>query len=275
MRRYGGKIDLRRTILLGVDAQNAFGKRAQSAKLRGLRDSEDEEVRNLARLVDAVHESGGAVVLTKDWHNEVGAELPGGRIDLRSRAEFAIYGRHAVAGTTDAELSLELEAAVQRAEARGGLARTIIPVDAYDTTGREGARRLVEVHKNVFDVTQVQTLDGNMAANAALIGLLAGYVEAGARHVLVAGKIAEVCVRAGAQSVKKLFPMLDVIVVPGATSSLPGETAKQLGLDSKEETLEKLAAQGIGATDLSDLLPTAPNRSPPRMGDRTRDRIRR
>jgi nicotinamidase-related amidase len=253
------KIDLERALVLNVDVQRAFGEEAESEKLRGLRPTEKSEIDAASKISEAVHEAGGTVVVTKDWHNPVGAELPGGEIDRRSKDEFEIYGAHALAKTKDAEINRPLERTVQRLEKREGVSRTVIPVDEYDDTGRAGSSRIIEVHKNVYDVTKRKTLDGSNKAHQSFIDLLAKKQSEGIDTVIITGKIAEVCVRAAAESIRELFPKLRVVVVPEAISAMPAEIAKSVGLDSKEEVLGAFAKKGIASVSLERLLPS-PNR---------------
>jgi nicotinamidase-related amidase len=249
--------DLSRAVVVNVDVQRAFGAEADSEKLRGLRPTEGQEIAQSAALSKAVHQAGGTVVVTKDWHNEPGTKLPDGQIDDRAKEEFGIYGKHAVAGTADAELNAPLERVVRELEAQEGVARTIVPVDRFDETGRAGAARVIEVHKNVYDVTKRADLDGKIKPNASFIDVIARAQEKGADTVLITGKIAEVCVRAAAESIRDLFPLMKVIVVDDAVSALPAEVAKSIGLESKEEVIASLKKKGVEAMALDRLLPPA------------------
>jgi nicotinamidase-related amidase len=249
--------DLAKSVVISIDVENAFGEHARSEKLRGLRDSERGEVEKVVRLSEAVHEAGGAVVVVLDRHNRPGTILPDGSVDNRSVKEFEIYGAHAVTGSRDAQMNPPLRSAVRRMEAREGKRRTVIPTDRYDRSGRSGASRLFEVHKNTYDVTKRLDLDGELRPHAGFINLIAKLKTQGYERFLLTGKIAEVCVRSGAESIRELFPELDLAVVADAVCSLPTEVAKAIGLDSKEEVLAALEADRISVCVLSDVLPTS------------------
>ncbi len=248
-------IDLQRTLVLNIDIQNGFGKNAQSDKLRGLRSSEDSEVAKSAQLSEAVYDAGGKVVVTKDWHNALGTKLSDGKIDNRAADEFALYDEHCVAGGKDTELNAPLEAAVQRMEAKGGT-RSIMPVDRYDNTGRAGNPRLIEAHKNHYDITQTVGLNGKATPKQNFIALLAKARDEGIETVLITGKIAEVCVTAATDSIRELFPELDVRVVTDAVSALPEGVAETIGLSCKEQLVEAWAAKGVGVTTFDQVLPS-------------------
>lgn len=252
----GPGVDLGRAVVVNVDVQKAFGAEAESDKLRTLRPTEGQEVAKAGALSQAVHAAGGTVVVTKDWHNAPGTRLPDGRIDDRAAGEFEIYGRHAVVGTPDTDLNAPLEKVVQALEAKEGLARTVVPVDAFDPSGRAGAARVIEVHKNVYDVTKRSDLDGRIKPNASFIDVIARAQDRGADTVLVTGKIAEVCVRAAAESLRDLFPAMRIVVVDDAVSAMPTALAQSVGLQSKEDVLAALGAQGIEAMKLDRLLPS-------------------
>lgn len=247
------KINFKKTLIVDVDIQNAFGAKAASDKLRGLRPTEQSEVDNAAKLTEAVHEGGGTVAVTADWHNKPGTKVAG-QVDNRAVDEFGIYGEHAVAGTEDAKLNDPLEQVVQKLEAKSGQ-RTILGVDKFDTTARDGASRLVEVHKNTYDVTKRVAMDGSTKPNQGFIALLAKARSEGIDTILVTGKIAEVCVKAAAESIKELFPDLNVVVVADAVSALPVGVAETIGLQSKEQVLEGFRAKGISVAQTADLLP--------------------
>jgi nicotinamidase-related amidase len=250
-----GPVDLSRAVVVNVDVQNAFGEEAASDKLQGLEPSEKKEVDKAAQLSEATHAAGGAVVVTKDWHTAPGTELPDGTIDNRAQDEFAIYGEHALGKTKDAELNTRLERTVQKLEQREGTARTVVPVDQYDDTGKAGSQRIIEVHKNVYDVTKRLDVDGQTKAHGGFIQTIANLRARGIDTAIITGKIAEVCVRAAALSIAELFPDLRVIVAEDAVSSLPPEVAKSLGLETKEEVMAMLASKGIEVRSMASLLP--------------------
>ena len=252
-----GPVDLSRAAVINVDVQNAFGEKAQADNLRGLRDSEKAEVDKAAQLSEAAHEAGGAVVVTKDWHNEVGKELLDGKIDERSKGEFDIYGEHALAGSKDAQLNEPMEQTVQKLEAKEGQARTVVPVDQYDQTGQAGSKRIVEVHKNFYDVTKRVDVDGETVPHANFLEVMASLRAQGIDTAIITGKIAEVCVIAASESIAELFPDMRVVVAEDAVSSMPAEVAKSLGLSSKEEVMAKLDAAGISVMKTAQLLPSA------------------
>ncbi len=257
-----GPPDPSRVVVVNVDVQNAFGEEAQSDKLKTLRPTERDEVARAAALSDAVHAAGGAVIVTKDWHSKPGTRLPDGQIDDRAVEEFGIYGEHAIGGTRDAELNDRLESTVQKMEAREGQKRTVVPVDGYDRTGRAGASRIIEVHKNVYDVTKRVDVDGQTRPHANFLAALRGLEEKGYDTAIVTGKIAEVCVRAAASSIAELFPNMRVIVAEDAVSALPSELATAIGLDTKEKVMASLAASGVTVAQAASLLP-----SPARLAD--------
>lgn len=250
-----GPVDLSRAVVINVDVQNAFGAEAQSDKLRSLRPTEGREVEQAAALSKAVHQAGGAVIVTKDWHSQPGTRLADGQIDHRAEGEFQLYGTHALAGSRDAELNRPLERALVELELKEGRARTVVPVDQYDATGRSGSARIIEVHKNVYDVTKRVDVDGSTRPHAAFLQTLAALRKQGVTTAILTGKIAEVCVRAAAASIHELFPDLRIIVAEDAVSSMPAATATALGLGTKEEVMAALEKSGIEVMRARALLP--------------------
>lgn len=250
-------VDLSRAVVINVDVQNAFGKEAESDKLRALRSSEGSEIERAAELSKAVHQAGGAVIVTKDWHTQPGTQLADGQVDERAAGEFQIYGQHALAGSRDAELNRPLERAVAELEAKEGRLRTVVPVDKYDSSGRAGSRRIIEVHKNVYDVTKRVDVDGQTRPHAAFLQTLATLRAQGVSTAILTGKIAEVCVRAAASSLHELFPDLRIIVAEDAVSSMPSNIATSLGLNTKEEVMAALEKSGIEVLRTRALLPRA------------------
>ena len=79
----------------------------------------------------------------------------------------------------------------------------------------------------------------------------------GADTVLITGKIAEVCVRAAAESLRDLFPNMRIVLVDDAISSMPADSAKSVGLASREEVVLSLETQGIETIALEHLLPSS------------------
>ena len=234
------------TLLLLVDVQQGFGAEAQSVALRGLRTSESQEVQAAAKLIEAVYRGGGLVVGTQDLHNDLGTQLPDGRIDNRSAEEFGIYGAHCVPGSGDEEFNPPVEAAFERIERSEGQDRTQIGVDEYDPS-RPGLSRLVEVHKNYYDVAQRVVIlpDGSSArvANQPFLDLVARAREQGITRIAVGGKIAEVCVRAAVLSLRHAFPGLEIVLLEDTISSMPPGQAKKLGYSTKEEVLQELSSK--------------------------------
>lgn len=253
-----GPVDLSRAAVINVDIQNAFGKNAQAEALSALRDTEDAEIQNAARLSEAAHAAGGVVIVTKDLHNKVGTKLSDGKIDNRSQGEFDIYGEHALTGSKDAELNAPLEQSIQKLEAAEGKQRTIIPVDQYDATGQTGSGRIIEVHKNIYDVTKRVDVDGETRTNQGFIGLLAKLQDEGVDTAIITGKIAEVCVSAAANSISELFPNLNIVVVEDAVSAMPTEIAKSIpGLEPKENVMAGLKAANVQVVQMSQILPSS------------------
>jgi nicotinamidase-related amidase len=251
------KIDYNRAVVINVDVQKAFGEEAQSPKLQGLRPTEKAEVENAAKLSSAAYAAGATIVVTQDWHNTPGTVLPDGKIDDRAKDEFEIYGEHSVGKTPDAELSAPLAKVMSKLERAEGQPRTIIPVDKYDDTGRVGSSRLIEVHKNTYDVTKRLDLDGQMRPHASFIDTLSKLRAGGVDTAIITGKIAEVCVRAAVSSLRELFPDMRIIVAEDAVSALPAEVAGAVGLDSKEKVIAALEAQGVEIARTASLLPSA------------------
>lgn len=250
-----GPVDLSRAVVINVDVQNAFGAEAASDKLRELRPTEAREIEHAAALSKAVHQAGGVVIVTKDWHSQPGTRLADGQLDQRAESEFQLYGQHALAGSRDAELNRPLERAVAELEGKEGRARTVVPVDQYDLTGRLGAQRIIEVHKNVYDVTKRVDVDGQTRPHAAFLQTLATLRKQGVTTAILTGKIAEVCVRAAAASIHELFPDLRIIVAEDAVSSMPARAATALGLSTKEEVMAALERSGIEVLRTRELLP--------------------
>lgn len=237
-------VELRRAVLVNVDVQNAFGRQATSPVLRGLRSSEGREVRAVAQLSQAVFEAGGTVVVTKDWHNRPGTRLGPGLVDDRAKDEFAIYGPHAAAHSKDAALNQPLEETISKLERRSGQKRSVVGVDPHDRS-RPGAERLIEVHKNTYDVTQRLDLDGEMRPNQAFLGVVKKAKRRGATTLIVTGKIAEVCVRAAVESLRAHFPGMRLVVAEDAVSSMPAAKARALGLQPKEEVMSGFRSKGV------------------------------
>lgn len=253
-----------RVIYIGIDVQKAFGSQAKSAKLAtlasGAEGDETREITNNARLAEAVYDAGGTVIVTKDWHNPVGT-LVDGLVDNRAADEFAIYGEHATSADGDSDLNPALESTVKALEARDGRQRTVIPVDEHEKAPPGASRRIFEVHKNVYDVTLRELLQdrveqGPMVANSAFLDLVKQQVSEahGPVTMVLGGKIAEVCVRAGALSLLAAIPGLNLVVPEDAVSSLPSELARKLQLPDKQQVMQELRSHGVEVVKTQEVL---------------------
>ena len=255
-----------RVVYLGIDVQKAFGREAKSANLATLASKpegdESAEVLNNARLAEAVYEAGGTVIVTKDWHNPVGTRIEANGqtlVDNRAADEFAIYGEHATQADGDSDLNAPLESALKGLEARDGRRRTVIPVDQFEKVESGDSQRIFEVHKNVYDITMREELQdgvekGPMLPNQAFWDLMKRQSADGPVTVVLGGKIAEVCVRAGAFSLLGGIPDLDVVVPEDAVSSLPSELARQLKLPTKPEVMDQLRERGARVVKTEEVL---------------------
>lgn len=251
-----------RVVYLGIDVQKAFGREAKSANLATLAShpegDEAAEVLNNARLASAVYEVGGTVIVTKDWHNPLGTPLTADGqtlVDDRAAEEFAIYGEHATPADGDSDLNAALESALQQLEKSEGRRRTVIPVDRFEGTVHGESSRIFEVHKNVYDITlRKQLPDGSLVPHEAFWDLLKSQMADGPVTLVLAGKIAEVCVSAGALSLLKALPGLDLVVPEDAVSSLPSELARQLQLPTKPEVMDQLRQGGARVVKTEELL---------------------
>jgi len=255
-----------RVVYLGIDVQKAFGREAKSANLATLAShpegDETAEVLNNARLASAVYGAGGTVIVTKDWHNPVGTHLTADGqtlVDNRAADEFAIYGEHATPADGDADLNAPLESALQLLEKSDGQRRTVIPVDRFDTTPSGESSRIFEVHKNVYDITLREELQhgvekGPMVAHDAFWNLLKSQMAGGPATLVLCGKIAEVCVSAGAFSLLDGLPGVDLVVPEDAVSSLPSALARQLQLPTKLEVMDQLRQRGARVVKTEEVL---------------------
>lgn len=255
-----------RVVYLGIDVQKAFGSEAKSANLATLAShpegNETVEVENNARLASAVYQAGGTVIVTKDLHNPVGTHIAtesGTVVDNRAADEFAIYGEHATHADGDADLNAPLEEALQRLELQDGRRRTVIPVDRHEVVESGDSQRIFEVHKNVYDITQVEELHdgvekGPMIPNQAFWELMKRETEQGPLTLVLGGKIAEVCVRAGAFSLLDGLPGVELVVPEDAVSSLPSELARQLQLPTKAEVMDQLREAGARVVKTEEVL---------------------
>ncbi|MBN9420421.1 hypothetical protein ABS71_16140 [bacterium SCN 62-11] len=255
-----------RVVFLGIDVQKAFGREAKSTNLATLAShpegDESREVLNNARLASAVYQAGGTVIVTKDWHNPVGTEISSGDrtiVDNRAADEFAIYGEHATPGDGDSDLNAPLEAALQQLEKQDGHRRTIIPVDHHEVVESGDSQRIFEIHKNVYDITQLEELHhevekGPMIPNRAFWHVMEREREAGPLTLVLSGKIAEVCVRAGAFSLLEGLPGVDLVIPEDAVSSLPSELARQLQLPTKLEVMDQLRERGARVVKTEEVL---------------------
>ncbi|MBX3169289.1 MAG: isochorismatase family protein [Candidatus Eremiobacteraeota bacterium] len=255
-----------RLVYLGIDVQKAFGREAKSANLATLASQpegdESIEVLNNARLASAVYQAGGTVIVTKDWHNPVGTRIAiEGRtvVDNRAADEFAIYGEHATPADGDSNLNAPLETALQQLEAKDGRRRTVIPVDRYEKVESGDSQRIFEVHKNVYDITQVEELrdgveKGPLVPNQAFWNLMKRESSQGPVTLILGGKIAEVCVRAGAFSLLDGLPGVDMVIPEDAVSSLPSDLARQLHLPTKPEVMSQLRERGARVVKTEEVL---------------------
>ena len=248
-------ISASRVIYMGIDVQKAFGSQAKSARLATLASQpegdEEQEIHNNARLASAVYAAGGTIIVSKDWHNPVGTKV-GDLVDNRAADEFAVYGEHATEADGDSDLNAPLESALQNLEAQDGHTRTILPVDEHEVAKGGDSRRIFEVHKNVYDVTQREVLldsveQGPMVPNQAFLALIRDQVAdaRGPVTMVLGGKIAEVCVRAGVLSLLAAIPGLKMMVPEDAVSSLPSELAHKLQLADKNQVLQELRSHGV------------------------------
>lgn len=255
-----------RVVYLGIDVQKAFGREAKSANLATLASQpegdESVEVINNARLASAVYQAGGTVIVTKDWHNPVGTRITieGETIvDNRAADEFAIYGEHATWADGDSDLNAPLETALQQLELKDGRRRTVIPVDRHEKVESGDSKRIFEIHKNVYDITQVEELQdgvekGPVVPNQAFWNLMKRETSQGPVTLVLGGKIAEVCVRAGAFSLLGGLPGVDMVVPEDAVSSLPSDLARQLQLPTKPEVMEQLREAGARVVKTEEIL---------------------
>ena len=258
-------------IYLGIDIQKAFGKEALSPRLKLLAShpegDEDREVEANARLATSVYAAGGLVVVSRDWHNPVGTVLegPGGSriIDNRSVEEFERYGVHATPGTGDSELNAPLQIALRQLEQRDGHARRVIPVDEHEGPPASqvsvggGSQRIVEVHKNMYDVTRKHALrdgaaQGPIEPHTEVVALLRA--QPAESTVILGGKIAEVCVRATGLSILTELPKLRLVVARDAVSSLPSEVSHSLGMPGKDQVMEELRSRGARLQSTAEIL---------------------
>jgi phosphoribosylpyrophosphate synthetase/nicotinamidase-related amidase len=238
------ELDAKKTLHLTIDGQGAFGAKALSPNLQGLRDSENDEIAASTNVARAVYQRGGHIVATKDWHNPAGTEVEPGVVDNRCADEEKIYGVHGTPGTSDVELDAAREAFFREAEAANGR-RTVIAIDKYDTTAQAGQSRLVELHKNVFDVAVIDYIGEARTKHPGFIKIMQDAEAAGLDTVIVDGKIAEVCVLAALNSLREQYPQFRLVLLEDGVSSLPAAVAKQIGLPSKEEVVAGLPAEGI------------------------------
>ena len=255
-----------RVVYLGIDVQKAFGREAKSANLATLAShpegDESVEVLNNARLASAVYEAGGTVIVTKDWHNPVGTRLTADGqtlVDNRAADEFAIYGEHATQADGDSDLNAPLESALQQLEKSDGHRRTVIPVDRFEGAPSGESSRIFEVHKNVYDITLREELQdgvekGPMVRHEAFWDLLKSQMADGPVTLVLGGKIAEVCVSAGAFSLLSGLPGVDMVVPEDAVSSLPSELARQLHLPTKPEVMDQLRERGARVVKTEEVL---------------------
>lgn len=253
-----------RVIYLGIDVQKAFGSQAKSAKLATLASGEEgnesQEIVNNARLASAVYDAGGTVIVTKDWHNPVGTVVDG-QVDNRAADEFVVYGEHATVADGDSDLNPPLESSLRQLERKDGHLRTVLPVDEHEKTPAGDSSRIFEVHKNVYDVTQREVLGdgvekGPMVPNDAFLNLVKNQIReaAGPVTMVLAGKIAEVCVRAGALSLLAAIPGLNLVVPEDAVSSLPTDLAHKLQLPDKQQVMQELRSHGVEVVKTQEVL---------------------
>jgi len=263
-------LTLARTIVVDIDSQKGFGEAAASDRLQGLAKSERAEVAAGARIAAAVHGGGGTVFFSRDTHNRPGTLLCDGRVDNRAAEHFGIFGEHCLPGTADHELDPEKAAALAKMERAEGRAATVIPVDGYDPAGRVGAERVFLVNKNHTDVTKREDLGpdgrGIEKANRSFLNTLGAAIARAQEHarsrgkiddtaIIIDSKIAEVCVRGGALSIRAAFPNVRMFAVEDAICSLPPEVARAAGLKTKAEVMAEFAAAGIGIISTNDVLP--------------------
>lgn len=255
-----------RIVYLGIDVQKAFGREAKSANLATLASQpegdEAVEVQNNARLASAVYQAGGTIIVTKDWHNPVGTRIAvegGTVVDNRAADEFAIYGEHATSADGDSDLNAPLETALRQLEAVDGRRRTVIPVDRYERVESGDSQRIFEIHKNVYDITQVEELrdgveKGPVVPNQAFWNLMERETSQGPVTLILGGKIAEVCVRAGAFSLLGALPGVAMVVPEDAVSSLPSDLARRLQLPTKLEVMAQLRERGARVVKTEEVL---------------------
>lgn len=255
-------------VYLGIDIQKAFGAQAKSSKLATLASQpegdEASEIHNNSRLAEAVFEAGGTVIVTKDWHNPVGTPIQTGQqtvVDNRAADEFAIYGEHATSFDGDSDLNPPLEQTLQKLEAREGRKRRVLPVDEFEGPATGDSERLFEVHKNLYDVTRREVLEdgnpqGTVVTNEAFLGLLRQRVaqNGGQLMLILGGKIAEVCVRAGGLSLLSAIPGLQLVVTEDAVSSLPSSLAHQLNLPDKQQVMDEMRQHGARVARTEEVL---------------------
>ena len=96
--------------------------------------------------------------------------------------------------------------------------------------------------------------DHALEPHDAFLDLLRAQAAGDRLTVVMAGKIAEVCVRAGVLSVLGHLPGTTVLVAEDAVSSLPPEIARSIGLPDKAQAMEELRAAGAQVVTTEEVI---------------------
>jgi hypothetical protein len=152
-----------------------------------------------------------------------------------------------------------MENMLRELEQRDGHRRRIIPVDEHEKVISGDSERIIEVHKNVSDPTKWHVLvdgakKGPLLPNQPFLELIRTFSWDESSYLLIGGKIAEVCLRAGARSLIAEFPQVRVVMARDAISSLPEYIAQALGLPTKSEVMDELSKLGAKVQDTQEIL---------------------